>query len=251
MIGARQASVLGNQFYINYIHDRDFILILQSQIKAWQDQISELEKQAEKYNIKTPRRTPVNIKFTANTDEITDSFIFVLVLSELAGELYSLSRAVISSTTNDVLHDIITKHMISHIKHYEVLYKYGNSKGWMHIVPYYKTGKMLKKEPITVAEANNIWDHLVNRYDQWQLTQYYLSIVHDNDFKLVLQTGIKPLESQMKALETQCDKFEIPLPGRPPKTQKSVSDPEVMEDQFLYRNILTRWIKIVPTYRQN
>jgi hypothetical protein len=221
------------------VHDRDFSLIMQGHVNTWQEQISELEKQAEQYNVKTPRRTPAIIKFTANTDEITDAFIFDLILNELTAELYALSRAVISSTTNDTLHDIFTKHLLSHMKHYETLYKYGNIKGWMHIVPSYKTDKMLTKESITVAEANNIWDHLVERYDQWQLTQYFLSITHDNDFKAVLQRGSATLESQMKTLEKQCEKFEIPLPDRPPKTQKAVVDPDAMEDRFFYRNILT------------
>lgn len=239
LLSARQASILGHQFYMNYVHDRDFVLILQTHIKTWQEQISELEKQAEQYNVKTPRRTPAIIKFTANTDEITDAFIFDLILNELTAELYALSRAVISSTTNDTLHDIFTKHLLSHMKHYETLYKYGNIKGWMHIVPSYRTDKMLTKEPITVAEANNIWDHLVERYDQWQLTLYFLSITHDNDFKAVLQRGLATLESQMKTLEKQCEKFEIPLPDRPPKTQKAVVDPDAMEDRFFYRNILT------------
>lgn len=237
--GARQASILGHQFHLNYVHDRDFALILQSHVKTWQDQVSELEKQAEKYNIKTPRRSPANIKFTADTEEISDNFIFDLILNELTAELYALSRAVISSTTNDTLHDLFVKHMLSHMKHYEILYKYGNMKGWMHIVPSFKTDKTLTKEPITVSEANNIWDHLVERYDQWQLTLYYSSITHDNDFKAVLMAGSAKLESQAKTLEKQCEKFEIPLPDRPPKTQKAVVDPEVMEDRFLYRNILT------------
>ncbi len=239
LLSARQASIVGHQFYINYVHDRDFVLILNSHIKGWQEQVSELEKQAEKYNLKTPGRSPVTIKFTAHTDDISDSLIFDLILNELTAELYALSRAVVSSTTNDTLHDIMTKHMLSHMKHYELLYKYGNLKGWMHIVPSYKTDKMLAKEPITVAEANNIWDHLIERYDQWQLTQNYLSIAHDNDFKAVLLSGSVSLESQMKTLEKECEKFEIPLPDRPSKIQKFVVDPGVLEDKFLYRNILT------------
>lgn len=79
----------------------------------------------------------------------------------------------------------------------------------------------------------------MERYDQWQLTQYYLSITHDNDFKAVLLKGLVTLESQIKTLEKKCEQFEIPLPDRPAKTQKAVADPDVMEDRFLYRSILT------------
>jgi hypothetical protein len=43
----------------------------------------------------------------------------------------------------------------------------------------------------------------------------------------------------MKTLEKKCEQFEIPLPDRPAKTQKAVADPDVMEDRFLYRSILT------------
>jgi hypothetical protein len=239
LLSARQASVLGHQFFLNYVHDRDFVLLLESHLTIWQEQISELEKQAEIYNLKTPRRTPANLKFTANLDDITDFYIFDLILNELTAEVYSLSRAVISTTTNDMLHDIITKHFLSHIKQYGTLYKYGNTKGWMQILPSFKTEKSLKNEPITVAEANNIWDHLVERYDQWRLTQFYLSNVHDKEFKAVLQSGVTTLEDQMKTLEQLCEKFEIPLPDRPPLNQKVVADPEVLEDSFIYRNILT------------
>lgn len=239
LLSSRQTSVINHQFLINFVHDRDFILLLKNHIKNWQEQISDLEKQAEKYNVKTPRRTPANIKFTANTDDITDFFIFNLIISELTAELYALNRAVISTTTDDTLHDIAKDHLLSHIKSYETLYKYGNTKGGMHILPSFNTDKSSKKEPLTVAEANNIWDHLVERYDQWQLTQYFLSIVHDNDFKAVLGSGAIALENQMKTLEGLCERFEIPLPDRPPINQKSVVDPDVVEDRFIYRYILT------------
>ncbi len=239
LISARQASILSHQFFMNYVHDNDFVLILQNDVKVWQEQVAELEKQAEKYNVKIPRRTPVIIKFTANTDQITDYYIFNLILNELTAELFSLSRAVISSTTNDSLQQMFMEHLLSHMKKYEVLYKYGNTKGWMHILPSYRTDKMVEKEPITVSEANNIWDHLVERYDQWQLTQYYLSIAHDDDFKAILQIGLSTLESQMETLEKLSEKYEIPLPDRPSKFQKSVSDPEVIEDTIIYRYILT------------
>jgi len=239
LLSARQSSVLNHQFFLNFVHDRDFMLLLEGHIKTWQGQLAELVKQAETHNIKTPRRSPANIKFTAHTDAITDLFIFDLIINELAGELYALSRAVISCTTNDALHDIFVKHMMSHLKHYETLYKYGNAKGWMHILPSYKTDKMLKREPITVAEGNNIWDHLVERYDQWQLTKFFLSVVHDSDLKAVLQLGSASLARQIKILEQLCEEFELPLPDRPPVNQKAVADPDIMEDRFLYVRILS------------
>lgn len=239
LLSARQSSVLSHQFYINYVHDRDFSLILQGHVKTWQEQILELEKQAEKYDLKGPRRAPITFKFTAKTDQITDMFIFELILSELTAELYSLSRAVVSSTTNDQLHNIFSQHMMSHMKHYEELYKYGRIKGWVHVVPSYKTNKALAKEPITIAEANNIWDHLVERYDQCSLTQYFLSVTHDSDFKGILLMGATELKSQMKALEKKCEEFEIPLPDRPATTQKAIVDSDAMEDRFIYRTILT------------
>lgn len=189
--------------------------------------------------MKTPTRTAAQIVFSSKIDQITDQFIYELLITEMQAAIYALNRAVTSITTNDHLRDVITRHMLSHISDYINFMNYGKLKGWSKIQPAYKTEKDVVQEPITVSEANNIWDHLNERYDHLQLTDFYLVFIHDVEFRKILEAGLLTLSSQIAKLEKLAIKFEIPLPPRPPVHQQAKIDPEVMEDSFVYRRFFT------------
>jgi hypothetical protein len=138
LLDTRYISILNHQFLSNLVHDRDLLVLLDNHIKHFQAQAKDLEDEAIKYKVKAPSRTPVQIRFSTQVDQISDKFIFDLIITEMRAELYALKRAVTSTTTNDYLRNIITKHMLDHINDYKIFFKYGKFKGWTKIVPIYR-----------------------------------------------------------------------------------------------------------------
>lgn len=235
----RQTSVLNHQFLANYVHDNDFLLLINQHINQFQSEIKTMEEMATQYKVKASSKPPVNLKFTTQINQITDQMIYDLIYAEMIAELYTLARAVKATTTNDNLRQVFADQMISHLRLFQVFYQYGSTKGWLGVAPAYKTEKPVKKEQLSIGEAANLWDILTQRYDQIQLTQFYLSFVHDDEFLVLLNAGLATLQSQAEALENYCMKFEVPLAYRPPSHQQATIDPETMEDRFVYRQVLT------------
>ncbi|MTI59764.1 MAG: DUF3231 family protein [Firmicutes bacterium] len=237
MLRDRYISIETYQLFINLVHDRDFVLLLNNHLKSFKKQINELETLSKKHKVKVTARPPEQIKFSASIDSVTDKRIYRRITFDLVAELYSLNRSVRSSLANDQLRNTLINFLFNHLDNYEKLYKYGKLKGWSEIEPAYKTGKVVDKEPISVSEAGHIWEHIDQRYDQIQLTNYYINFIHDTEFKKMLEIGVKGLETQLKQLVEKANEYEIPLPERPPKSQVSTIDSETIEDRFVYRTI--------------
>lgn len=237
MLRARYISIETYQLNINFVHDRDFVLLLENHIKSFQEQAKELENLSKKHKVKVTSRPPEYIKFSITVDSITDKRVYRRAFFDLIAELYTLNRSVRSSLVNDQLRKTFLKFLLSHLDNYEELYKYGKLKGWAEVEPAFKTGKVVDKEPISVSEAGHIWEHINHRYDQIHLTKFYINFIHDTEFKLMLKMGEKKLDSQLKQLVEKADEFEVPLPERPPESQTSVIDADSMEDRFIYRII--------------
>ena len=237
MLRARYISIETYQLYINFVHDRDFVLLLKNHLNSFQQQAQKLEKLSEKHKVKVTSRPPEKIKFSATEDSITDKRIFRRAFFDLIAELYTLNRSVKSSLVNDQLRENFIDFLLDHLDSYEELYKYGKLKGWAEIEPAYKSGQVVDKEPISVSEAGHIWDHINHRYDQIHLTKFYVNFVHDTEFKKMLEIGERKLDNQLKELVKKAEEFEVPLPERPPESQVATIDPETMEDRFVYRTI--------------
>jgi len=235
----RYISVESGKYYRNFIHDRDFVILVSEMVNDFQKQVNILEEKAQKYKVKVPERPPSEIKISQKLPSMTDKFIFRRIFSDIVAEMYSLSRSVRTTTTNDKLMEMFVKFFEGHLKNFENLYKFGKIKGWTDIEPAYKSAQTKEKEQVSVSEANHIWDHVNTRYDQIELTNLFLEFVHDPDFKMLLKQGLSRLKDQITMLEKKALKYDIPLPERPPAKVESVIDPEAMEDKFVYRTILT------------
>lgn len=238
LLRARYSSMETYQMLTNFVHDKELSILLKSHLDNFKHQVKILENRAETFKIKSPERPPKTVKVSMQINEMTDAFIFRKIFNDLLAELYSISRSVISSITNDNLRGAFRKFLASHINDYERLILLGKVKGWNDISPSYKTTKPVKEEKISVAETNHIWNHVAFRYHQMQQTQLFVGFVHDKEFKLMMTTGIKSLDKQVKILEKKAFDFEIPLPTMPPATQNTSIDPESLEDKFMYRMIL-------------
>jgi len=239
ILRSRYISIETYQFLRNFIHDRDFILIANNHLDDFQSQVATLEALGKHFKLQVPTRPPAQIKISTQLEAITDKFVHRKFFSDLISELKILSDALTTSTTNDRLRKHLSSFVLDHLKNYEELYKFGKLKGWTDIEPAFTSGKPTKKEPIAVSEAYHLWEHLNYRYDQLELTNLYLNFVHDADFRAILQGGLSSLNSQIKILEKESTKFEVPLPERPPASMSVTIDPEIMTDKSAYRTIFT------------
>lgn len=93
---------------------------------------------------------------------------------------------------------------------------------------------------IDVGEAALIWDLLVARYQCVEETQIYHNFAHDSELRVLMQdVGIGLLERQVKELEEHLNKYQVPLPKRPPKTYNLRDGSEFMTDEFMFIKIFT------------
>lgn len=237
ILRARHNSIETLEFFINFIHDRDFSYLINNILNNYRKQKNKLEQLSKKHNIKIPIAPPEKIKISAQLDQITDKFIFRKIYSDLIYELFSLNRGITSSTFNDNLRDLFVNFTLSHLEDFNTLYKYGKLKSWIEVSPSYKTYKSMEKEQLSAIEANHLWDHLNLRYDQLNYTRIFKEFVHDYDLKKILQTGEKTLKKQIKVLQEKSNLFEVPTPEQPSPANEANIDPEIIEDKFIFRVI--------------
>ncbi len=214
-----------------------FDTILGIYLKHFQTQTEQLEKEAKKFQIKVPNRPVIDIKTSTKVDEITDKFIYKRVYADMLAEMLSLNSSVRTTLTNDRLRSTFKEYLLSHMKDFELLYKYGKLKGWQEDAPAYKTTKPERNELISTSEAYHIWRNISDRYIQSQLTEFFLGFAHDLEFKAILNAGAEVLSKQIKLIESEALNFEVQLPERPPSSLTTPIDPENLEDKFMYQII--------------
>ncbi len=69
------------------------------------------------------------------------------------------------------------------------------------------------------------------------LTDIFVSIVHDLDFKLALELGLNRLNKQIGMLEKQLKTYFIPFPKRPGKFTLPLQDIRFFDDDTIYRTL--------------
>ena len=89
-------------------------------------------------------------------------------------------------------------------------------------------------------EAYNLWDALLSRYGALEQIQIFQNFIHDIDFRsLVKATLYSAFEKQINELEKAMKSYGISLPNRPPKSVRTPSNSEVVEDRFIAGLFLT------------
>ncbi len=235
----RYGSIETFQMYRNFVHDRDFDLLLASFLNTYLKEAKILEDNAARYSVTLPNRPAVEIRIDDKVDAFTDRFIYRKIFEDLISEIFALSRAYRTSTTNDSIREVFKDAILGHASQFEVFYKYGKLKGWEADPPAFKPPKPMKKEELSVSEAFHIWDHLNYRYDQLQTNQFYASFAHDESFIVILEIGIKVLKKQIEEFEQMSLEYGVHVPERPPVKMVQRIDPEAMQDQFMYRTLLS------------
>ncbi|WP_347490310.1 DUF3231 family protein [Desulfoscipio sp. XC116] len=92
---------------------------------------------------------------------------------------------------------------------------------------------------LNAGEAFILWNDLVTRYDNIEKTQLYQNLIHDPDFKYLVAKKLgDTLEQQANELEHLMDMYKLPLPCRPPKSTSIQVNSELMNDRYLFRDIM-------------
>lgn len=236
---ARYGSIETLQLYRNFIHDRDFDLMLSRFLSTFTNESKILEDEAARFSVTLPKRPAVDIRIDKKLDELTDRYIYRRIFEDLVTQMVVLGRSYRTTINNDRLRDLFKQAVLGHAYQFQILYKFGKLKSWEDNPPAYKTSKPTKSENLSISEAYHLWDHLSFRYEQLELVMFSISFAHDTSFIAVLDMGLIIVKKQIDKLEELCIKFSVHVPERPPAEMVQRIDPEAMEDQFMFRILLT------------
>lgn len=222
----------------NIAHDMDLNLIINRSINTIKENITILEKKMEQYAIKSPDRNSNYGRFPQSPQMVTDQFIALEIFLYYQEHIENLTKVLRSTVTNDSVRSAFKKMTIKTINETDTLVNYLKLKGWIGIPPLYKHIPVDSDARLGVAEAADLWDHLILRYDNIRTTELFLSVAHDADFKAVLNMGLKKLNEQCVRLEKELQDHGIPLPKKPPKTTLALANAETMDDDYMYRILM-------------
>jgi hypothetical protein len=248
LLRARYVSAQTVQIFKNFVHDREWEIIMDRFLKHFEQQIVILEAEAKKFRIVMPGKPPLDTKFAVSINEITDEYIYKKIYHDLIAQLMSLIHAVRTTSTNDNLRNSIIQDLTTHFKDFEVLYKFGKLKGWEESHPVYKTALPHDREQLSTAEAFHIWDIISLRYEQIELLGLFSNFAHDTEFKAILQHGLYVATKQSGRLEQLALNLNVTLPNRPSSPVMAPIDPETIKDQFMYINILGWLLNAIDTH---
>lgn len=235
---ARYGSIETLQLYRNFIHDRDFDLLLSHFLDTFIKESTVLEDEAARHAVTLPKRPAVDIRIDKKLDELTDRYIYRRIFEDLITQMMVLGRAYRTTTNHDRLRELFKNALLGHAYQFQTLFKFGKLKSWEDNPPAYKTSKPMKNEDLSISEAFHLWDHLNFRYDRLELVNYFIRSAHDTSFIAVLDMGLVILKKQIGTIEELCLKYSVHVPERPPAEMVQPIDQEVMEDQFMYRILL-------------
>ena len=94
-----------------------------------------------------------------------------------------------------------------------------------------------QQQSIHTGEAFEIWQHLVMRYDVYELTDIFQNFASDTEFKALLAFGLNMLQVNIDVIEKEMSRLGIPLPPRPPKSINTPANTEILRDELMFRTI--------------
>lgn len=223
--------------YQGFIHDMDLDAVFKLLRKPIERNIKILEKELETYAIPSPDRNRAAVQVQTKTDAVTDEYIAMDLFLYFQEHIENLLDAFYSCVTNDGVRKTIMEMTRRTISETDSLLRYLRTKGWLSKPPMVKATFKESAEQLTLIEAAALYDHLTYRYDTMYLTDIFVSIVHDLDFKLALELGLKRLNRQIEVLEKQLKTYFIPFPKRPGKFTLPLQDIRFFDDDTIYRTL--------------
>lgn len=238
---SRYNAIQQMQILHNFVHDKDFSLLLKHAYMELMDkQANKLEQLMNDYQLALPKRPPQSIKTPANVEAYEDRFLASIVINMIQENITQQIRFIRTSLTNESVRKVFLDFLGEGADLYDSAIKYVKLKGWLSIPPLYKQIPSENKESLDSGEAYQLWDHLAARYDTIEKTQKYQNFAHDVDFKVLLVIGLQTvLEKQANLLENECAKFGILQPSRPPKSISTNEGMDLYDDELIFRDIFT------------
>lgn len=98
----------------------------------------------------------------------------------------------------------------------------------------------LQKPKLSFGEAHALWDNLNGRYDLLGTLQVFCNYAHDQELKDVINKKIiNVMNPQIESLESILNKYQLPLPPRPPKCINFEADSGSVKDELIYRRLFS------------
>ncbi|HBX23555.1 MAG TPA: DUF3231 domain-containing protein [Desulfotomaculum sp.] len=222
----------------HFVHDIDLKLLIRYFVGELNENVAILKKEMNKYKVTAPAPNRIIGPPPCNIEMYTDEFIAGEMLLYIQEHIENLLRTLRNSMTNDSIRTVISKMTKDSIDNETKIVNYMTLKGWIKKCPHYNSVPASVDEKISAAEAYHLWDHLCFRYDNIQQTRFYLAYVHDIDFRVVLEQGLRKLTLQTEMLEKEIQHFGIVAPKKPTDVIISTGRMDFMEDDYMYRMIL-------------
>lgn len=125
------------QFFLVFVHDFDFKLILTKGMNVLKKQIKMMEDEALKYEIQMPERPPSSLQVPIDPETLEDRFMYQIVYKGIDDSIDVHIRAVIETLRNDPLRKLFLDLYKAELEIQDDLIKYGKMKGWAKVPPVY------------------------------------------------------------------------------------------------------------------
>jgi hypothetical protein len=136
-VNYRYINIEENQRWKEYVHDRDFAVILKAGADIMKEQVAMLEKELERYGIPAGKRPPNVIKGNQDKSVFQDEYIYksLFIGIQWAGVFHA--KAFKHCVTNDRIRTIFKSLLYEEIDQVKDMIKYGKLKGWLELPPQY------------------------------------------------------------------------------------------------------------------
>lgn len=233
---ARYIMINNIQILLTYTHDLDFKYVLKKIKNSYTNQVSILEKELDKYSLKSPEPNRRDVISLSQSEIVNDKFIARNVYSFMQLALSKCMKVIREIIYNDNIREILLNITKEETINFFDFIKYMKSKGWIENPPLYPNIK--GNEIVGANEIWELWDHLYFRYINIYETKIYNSQVNDKDFQLILNKGIRILEKQSTKLENLLINYGVNLPNRLPKNIPTPESKEDFDDKYIFSALL-------------
>ncbi|MFW6287166.1 MAG: DUF3231 family protein [bacterium] len=234
---SRYILITNIHLFSNFAHDIDFKYKLEQIREVYQNHANLLEKQLNKYSLKSPEPNKTDIEVTVASEVITDREIARTIYSLMQLAVGKCMKTLHNATYNDDIRELFIKITIEEIDEFFKFINYIKAKDWLANPPLYPNTK--SNEIVAANEIWELWNHLKFRYLNIQQTKIYSSFASDIDFQLLLNTGINILEKQATEIENMLMSYGVNLPEKYPKNIPTPESKQQYDDKFIYMSILT------------
>lgn len=133
----RYDVIEGTQILRNFALDPEFKMILGAGLKTLEKQVDELEELMKEYGIALPPRPPAASESTLKVEEITDRWIFSVILAGIQDFIFRHVESFLE-TTSPKLRETFLRFLNDEAEIYDRLSIYGQMKGWLPNPPAYR-----------------------------------------------------------------------------------------------------------------